>query len=574
MASPNRLTISEIDVVADALTARPGWLELARTLESAANEHDSDGLRMLSMAFVYDLVAPGQSGRRATAGGPYAPMWEESPDGSYPPRVPDVLEEIRNVWQFVLDNLDDPIACARLADLLYVAEGRSAHVEGRRAAACLVALTSEPAWTALDKAVCIARAIEIQLELNDRNGLEASTKRCVDLVDELLGQEHPGPPFIALRALIALKSDRRPVKVPELLDRVIEHFTGTRHEAAALGLAADAAVDSQVRSVLRRRQLDARLIEARNADGLAKVALLQRAAEFARANGLSAEAATILKELQDSPQSELGFQSVEVSEQIPAEVIREEVDRLVGSGAKDLFDALNRIGASVEPPGGSNADMDAEVARLAEEFPVLGLFGQTVLGPESAAPHFVANDDESKRQVERGRLRRIHTEFTAGVFLGPLFDTAVEHHGRPSHDDLAAHFATELIGPERGERFARALELFWDQDYDASAHVLVPRLESVLRDLARAHGITIVKPVSEGSYGGVISLNTIMSKLRAIEPDAEWLDYLEALLCDPLALNFRNLIAHGLIPAVGGGGAALLLHAACFLSVLRPDEDQ
>ncbi len=570
MALPERLTDSEIEVLTGALADRPGWLELARSLEAAANERDSEGLRMLSMAFVYDLVAPGQSGRRATAGGPYATMWE-SPDGSYPPRVPDVLEEVRNVWRFVLGKLDDPIACARLADLLYVAEGRSAHVEGRRAAVCLVALASEPAWTALDKAVCIARAIEIQLELNDREGLSASTKRCVDLVDELLGQEHPGPPFIALRALIALKSDRRPAGVSELLDRVIEHFTGTRHEAAALGLAADAAVDSQARSKLRRRQLDARLIEARNADGLAKVALLQRAAEFARASGLSAEAAAILKELQDMPQSELGFQSVEVSEQIPAEAIREEVDRLVGSGAKDLLDALNRIGAGVEPPGGSNADMDAEVARLAEEFPVLGLFGQTVLGPESAAPHFVANEEESKRQVERGRLRRMHTDFIAGVFLGPLLDNAVEHHGRPSHDDLAAHFATELIGPERGERFARALELFWDRDYDASAHVLVPRLESVLRDLARAHGITIVKPVSEGSYGGVISLNTIMSKLRAIEPDAEWLDYLEALLCDPLALNYRNLIAHGLIPAVGGVGAALLLHAACFLSVLRPD---
>jgi hypothetical protein len=168
----------------------------------------------------------------------------------------------------------------------------------------------------------------------------------------------------------------------------------------------------------------------------------------------------------------------------------------------------------------------------------------------------------------------MYTDFTAGVFLGPLIDTAAEHHGRPSHDELTAHFATELIGPERGERFARALELFWDGDYDASAHVLVPRLESVLRDLARARGITIVKPVSEGNYGGVISLNTVMSKLREIDPDFEWFDYLEALLCDPLALNYRNRIAHGLVSAVGGGGAALLLHAACFLSVLRLEREQ
>jgi hypothetical protein len=74
MTLPDRLTDSEIEVVTEALTDRPGWLELARSLESAADEQDSQALRMLSMAFVYDLVAPGQSDRRATAGGPYATM--------------------------------------------------------------------------------------------------------------------------------------------------------------------------------------------------------------------------------------------------------------------------------------------------------------------------------------------------------------------------------------------------------------------------------------------------------------------------------------------------------------------
>jgi hypothetical protein len=573
MTLPGRLSDNEIEVVTDALIGRPGWYDLARTLESAANQRSSDALRMLSLAFVYDLVAPEQSDRRATAGSPYASMWE-SPESSYPPRVGDVVNEMRKVWRFVLNTVHDPIVCSRLADLLYVAAGRSAHAEGRRAAACLVELTSEAAWTALDKGECIARAIEIQSELNDRAGLAASTGRCVELIDELLGQEHPGPPFIALRALIALQPKNRPDEIAALLDRVIAHFAGSTHEATALGLAADAAMDPQTKLGFRRRQLAARLKEARNAEGVAKVALLQRAAEFARGNRLSAEAAAILSELQNIPQSELGLDSLEVSQEVPTEAIREEVDRLAGTGANHVFDALRRIGAGVQPPGGSNSDLDAEVNRQAEEFPLSQLFGQTILGPETAAPHFVANDEESKRRVARGRLRRIHAEFVANVFLGPLLHRAAEHHGKPPHDEIAAHFATELIGPQRGERFARALELFWDEDYDASAHVLAPRLESVLRDLARARGITIVKPVSEGNFGGVISLNTVMSKLRAMDPDIVWLDYLEALLCDPLALNLRNHITHGIVPAIGGGGAALLLHAACFLSLLRPGTEQ
>lgn len=573
MTLPTTLTDQEVDVVTRALAERPSWFDLARTLEGAADRHDSHGLRMLSIAFVYDLIAPGETERRENVNGPYATMWESS-DATYPPRVPDLLDEVKHIWRFALDRLDDPILGARLADLLYVADGRAAHPQGRKAAACLIALTSEPAWTALNRAGCIARAIEIHLELNDRAGLSSSTARCVELVQELLEQEHPGPPFIALRALIAIKPNRRPAGMPELLDRVIERFAGTSHKAAALGLAADAAVEPQARLAFRRRQLDARVAEGRRADGLAKVALLQHAAEFARAHGLSAEAAAILKELQDIPQSELGLTSFEVSQEIPTEAIRKEVDRLVGSGARDIFDALRRIGAGIPPPGGSNADLDAVVAQQAEEFPLAQLFPQTILGPESSAPHFVAYDEETKRRVERGRHRGIHAEFAAAVYLDPLFTRAAEQHGKPHHEALAEYFATELIGEQRGERFAHALELFWEGDYDASAHVLVPRLEGALRDLARARGITIVKPVRDGNYGGVISLNTAMSKLRELDPEVAWLDYLEALLCEPLAINLRNLIAHGLVPGIGRGGAALLLHAACFLALLRPVEEQ
>jgi Domain of unknown function (DUF4209) len=566
---PSDLSPDELGAIADALTGRPDWLTLARALEKVANERSSVGLRIVSIAFVYDFVPQSQRDRRVTADGPYATMWE-GPEGTYPPRVSEVLDEVRALWRSVLDAMDDPIVCSRLADLLYVAEGGSAHAEGRRAARCFVELTRQQGWQALDRAECMSRALEIYTELNDQDALSDCASRGVALVDELLGQEHAGPPFIALRALLVLKPKSRPADLPDLLERVIEHYKNTRHEAAALGLAADATKDPQRKADLRRRQLAAKVREAQGAEGIAKVALLSKAIEFARQHGLSPEANELLKELQDMPQSELGLQPFEVSTELPVDEIREEIDRLGGSGANDLFDALRRIGAGIEPPGGSNADIDAEVENQNREFPLLNLFGQTILGAESAAPHFVAYDKDNKLRAARGRQRRIHTDFVGGVFIGPLLDVAAEHHGRPSHEELTTYFATELIGEDRAERIARALELFWDGEYDTSAHVIVPRLESILRDLARARGITIVKHVSEGTYGGVTSLNTIMAKLRALDPDVEWLDYLEALLCDPLALNLRNVIAHGLATKVGGISAALLLHAACFLALLKP----
>lgn len=523
------------------------------------------------MAFVYDFVPQSQDGRRETAGGAYATMWEGA-EGTYPPRVSEVHDEVRALWRSVLGVVGDPIVCSRLADLLYVAEGGSAHAEGRRAASCFVELADEPEWAAIDRAECMARALEIFTELNDRSSLAASARRTVALVDELLGQEHAGPPLIALRALLALKPKSRPADLLDLLERIIAHFENTTHEAGVLGIAADATTDQQKKAALRRRQLQAKVDEARRAEGIAKVALLSRAIELGRRYGFAAEADALLKELQNMPQSELDLQSIEVNTELPVEEIRQEVDRLVGSGAADAFDALRRIGAGVGPPGGSNADVDAAVDDQNREFPLSHLIGQTILGDESAAPHFVADEDDDKRRVERGRLRKMHADFLGQVLLGPLLDAVIEHHGRPSHEELTAHFATELIGEVRAERIARALELFWDQEYDDSAHVLVPRLESILRDVARARGVTIVKHVGEGTYGGVASLNVVMAKLRALDPDVDWLDYLEALLCDPLAINLRNLIAHGITPRTGGTGAALLLHAACFLALLRPAE--
>jgi hypothetical protein len=51
-----------------------------------------------------------------------------------------------------------------------------------------------------------------------------------------------------------------------------------------------------------------------------------------------------------------------------------------------------------------------------------------------------------------------------------------------------------------------------------------------------------------------------------------WFDYLEALLCDPLAINLRNDIAHGVRQRVGGVEAALLIQAACHLTLIRAAE--
>jgi len=352
------------------------------------------------------------------------------------------------------------------------------------------------------------------------------------------------------------------------MDRVISRFESGHAAETALDLAAQAATDETERQNLRRRQLQILIDEAGSADGLGEVTFLQRAIEFARRYGFAEEAQALLKRQQDLPYESLGFQSFETEIELPKEEIDAQIDHYAGTGAEDAFDALNRIG-QLGPHGGSNADLDREVEQQNQEFPLLGLVGHQLFEAGSSTPTYLANDDEGKRLLARGRQRRFYAEFYGRFLVAPMLIRVAEAHGQPPHEELAEHFSTELTGADRGERFARALELFWDGEYDDAAHVIVPRIESALRDIARAAGLVVVKPAGQARYAGMVSLNHVMDKLRELEDASPWLDYLQALLCDPLALNLRNSIAHGLRPRVGAVNAALLIQAGCHLSILR-----
>ena len=129
---------------------------------------------------------------------------------------------------------------------------------------------------------------------------------------------------------------------------------------------------------------------------------------------------------------------------------------------------------------------------------------------------------------------------------------------------------TDLIEPEVAERIARSVELLWDGQYDESAHVLVPRLERVLREVARQLRLPVVRESRpDREIGGVEMLGALLRDLHDAFSDPGWHAYLFNVLADPLGLNLRNTIVHGLHGTVGELDAALLIHTALVLAGMR-----
>ena len=148
----------------------------------------------------------------------------------------------------------------------------------------------------------------------------------------------------------------------------------------------------------------------------------------------------------------------------------------------------------------------------------------------------------------------------------------------PKHAALSRFLAGDLVEESVAERFARALELFWAEEFDESAHVLVPRIECVLRGTAHQLGIQVVwQPRPDKDVGGVEALGALLRDLGGIAAcswfvDSGWHAYLVNLLTDPLGLNLRNRISHGLHGNVDSIDAALLVQASLFLAETSIDQ--
>jgi hypothetical protein len=227
-----------------------------------------------------------------------------------------------------------------------------------------------------------------------------------------------------------------------------------------------------------------------------------------------------------------------------------------------------RLLGTQTPPGGPPDKLADQVDRLMTDYPLQYVFPEAVIGPDNAATIFRASGAESHRRLALAEMRA-HEARLWSVFCADALDRVGRRTDRPDRDSLSCFFGNDVIEEQVAERIARAVELYWDDQPDESAHVLVPRLERVLREVARKVGIPIVRePRDEGEFGGVATLGVLVRELEGAFADKGWHAYLENLLTDPLGLNLRNQIAHGLHNAVHRREASLLVQAAVRLAGL------
>jgi Domain of unknown function (DUF4209) len=536
------------------------FFDIASAVEQMARNGAPDSpLAPFVLAFHYDLLEP-RGGRRADYG-PYAPVIETG-NGAFPPRLETLDASVKEAWARITPSVQEPAAAARLNDLLWVTRhGDQPYINAKAAIAAYVAQAER--WRDLAQVECLWRALELSLEINDPAATaEIATLTAAAARAELSESEQK--PGVSMRLIEALlDTPAPPAEVDQLLEEAADRYRGNVHVGDSITdlRASSAARDPERVRELRREQMQRWRDHAAAADGLAAIAHLQHGLELARTHGLADEADAFRRALQDFDRESIEFERITAE----AGVDREEIEKLLASLVEEDWPSSLRAFGATSPPIGDIESNERFVRQMMKEHPISFLFTQTVLGPENTVIKNVAGDEAHfAAQLTRHESQSIGFW---GLLAAEGLRRIRERHGPADHETLAAYFTAGVIAPEYADAFARGVALYGEERYDESALVVVPRIEGVIRELARRAGLVVIRePIGERP-GGVRSLNEVLSSLRGIL-DESWRRYLWNTLAEPLGLNLRNRLAHGL----GQGdavSAALLLHVCCFLVLLR-----
>jgi hypothetical protein len=547
----------------EALADADDWLTVDIALRRSESEADRELVRPFVFAFGYMLV---HDLERRAEDGPFAPELVTQ-QGQFPPPLHEIEQGDTDAWKAAVEQLDDPIALSRLHDLLWERrDGDRPDLHARAAIDAYITLSDNRGWASIDRVDCVTRALELARVISDPDREAGAVDAATRLIEEDLASDDGGPGVsLTLTAALARLASV-PDSLEALVDRADERYGEDPHNADTLAdVRAQLAPDRKEQ--LRRDQVQRWRTAAQARGGMVKAIFLQRALELAKTHGLSDLVEELRRELQEMKPDEFDLKTISTEIEIPTKEVRALIDAIV---ADDWESSLSRFG-QYGPPGGEPAELDNRIEKLKQTAPLQFLVTKVVVAYDERTTIFRAGDDPSHLRLARAEQRSHDARFWS-LFAVQVLDTIRERHGEPDVSALTVFFTTDLIDAAIAQRFVRAIELFLAGQPDEAAHIIAPRIESVMREMARRIGIPIIREPSGAKPGHVQSLGLILDQLKPVFGQVAWHAYLENLLTDPLGLNLRNVIAHGLRDKIDRLDAALLIQAACYLRLLRGEQ--
>lgn len=109
-----------------------------------------------------------------------------------------------------------------------------------------------------------------------------------------------------------------------------------------------------------------------------------------------------------------------------------------------------------------------------------------------------------------------------------------------------------LVNEDRKDILSNIVKLYFDKNYIAFCHQVIPQIETMIRVLLQKSGINVLKPQRDSNGFQLRTLDDllreqIIDKVFQCAEDRSMSTYLRFVLTDQRGCNYRNLICHGII---------------------------
>lgn len=558
-------------LLADETTTLTDPFNLSAFWESAQSKTalGDEGLRreLIALGLYRVRVARGDG----EPGGQIEPLEQREAGWHLVCPIRSTSEDVRKLWEDLSAALTDPVLTARLHDLCFSARHGNVGSHGSAAVSAYLHWPTT-ALNPLRVSEGIARAFTMARAMQD-GALEHTARVTARdyAAAQLAADGNPGTIFPLLELLCSkARNGAAPVDsvtISGLLDDAHAKFEASYLRVRIAHLMRRLAVDDAERQAADRVEVQAHLDEAERVEKGAKVIHLQSAAQAARNLGVKDLEDQAVAALQALPVDENDMTLLRTSVEMPAYVIGSLLRPF--DEADDWRGALHEFLHSACPSG--SYDKNVKQARSTLDGSLRNLFGTVRFGAHGLPQQSADTPDE-----------RLDMEVTTFEVLGldnwgRWFATGLRRmpavYGIPNTDDIVA-FLMDTYKCDRGMAtgFATALRLFWNEEYSASVHLSVPRIEQGVRRLLLLLNEPVYRIEQGKKIGQFPGLGSLLPLLVNEGFDRDWARFIGALLL-PRGHNLRNLLAHGFVDGIAPGHAASALRAAGLLMLLAPAAD-
>lgn len=503
----------------------------------------------------------------------FAPMVTYEDGSSYPVPLPDAPDATLEAWAAVAAKADEPPIRARLHDLLFQRRHGNGRKNAQEAAEAYLelAITWRPITAAME---LLPRALDLARRVDLGDMADRVREQAISLIEAGLDSADPKPgvPLRLLRLLVADQTEDG--RVDALLARAREVFPSVWDTESIVELQRRRVSTGGERCVFDTELVMKHLETADDADsGLLRAHHLEAAASLARDRGLTDLHERAVALLQDMDVDDLELQTFTSEVEIPRAEIKKYIDLYLDAASWD--EALERF-VFLQAPTGDVEENRATVEEHRREFVLQSLLPPVLLGGDGL-PRYRASDDEGIFKIQLAQQEGFQLSFWSNLAVDVL-RRVPERFGRPGADELEGWLRErEHVTAGIARSVRRALECFWDGQWEASVGVGMPRIEALARQLV----LLLDEPVyrlqraeAPGQYPGLGVLIGILAEKGIPE---SWIRYLRTAFSHVAGKNLRNEHAHGFIDDPGAGVAVIVCHALLFLarqqiSKVEPDD--